>query len=165
MIYPSGNVINYNLHKKLLKLLPLLLKSLQHIQSKTNKKKLYLGSSTRRNYLESFDYGFIYNRVGFFNASSQLFPNNTLSSFTIILPEQVNLDGQWDVAFSEISYLSIYQNVTEGKFMFYDEKLCKTTKAYYLKPGLYSSITDILEAVNTLIRKKQPERHLHHNQS
>ena len=37
------------------------------------------------------------------NASLQLFPNNTLSSFTIFLPEQVNLDGQWEVAISEIS--------------------------------------------------------------
>ena len=64
------------------------------------------------------------------NASSQLFPNNTLSSFTNFLPEQVNLDGQWEVAVYEISYPSMYQNVTEGKFMFYDEKLSKTTEAY-----------------------------------
>ena len=28
------------------------------------------------------------------NAPSQLYPNNTLSSFTNFLPEQVNLDGQ-----------------------------------------------------------------------
>ena len=49
MIYPSGKVINHNLHKKHLKVLPLLLKNLQHIQSKTNKKKLYVGNFTRRN--------------------------------------------------------------------------------------------------------------------
>ena len=48
-IYFSGKVINQNLHKKFLKLLPLLLKNLQHIQSKTNKKKLYVGNCTRRN--------------------------------------------------------------------------------------------------------------------
>ena len=51
------------------------------------------------------------------NASLQLFPNNTLSSFTNFLPEQVNLDGQWEVAISEISYPSMYQNVTEWKFL------------------------------------------------
>ena len=66
----------------------------------------------------------------FSNASSQLFPNNTLSSFTNLLPEQVNLDGQWEVAISESSYPSMYQNVTEGKFMFYDEKLSKNTEDY-----------------------------------
>ena len=37
------------------------------------------------------------------NASAQLFPENTLSFFTIFLPEQLNLDGQWEVAISEIS--------------------------------------------------------------
>ena len=82
------------------------------------------------------------------NGPSQLFPNNTLSSFKKFLPEQVNLDGQWQVAISEISYPSMYQNVTEGQFMFYDEKISKTTEAYYLEPGLHSSIT--AEAMNTL---------------
>ena len=92
------------------------------------------------------------------NASSQLFRNNTLSSFTNFLPEQVNLDGQWEVAISEFSYPSIYQNVTEGKFMFYDEKLSKTTEAYYLEPDLCSSITDIVEAMNTLIQERNNHR-------
>ena len=92
------------------------------------------------------------------NESSQLFPNNTLSSFTNFLPEQVKLDGQWEVATSEIFYPSMYQNVTEGKFMFYNEKLSKTTEAYYLEPGLYSSITDIVEAMNTLIQERNNHR-------
>ena len=92
------------------------------------------------------------------NESSQLFPNNTLSSFTNFLPEQVNLDGQWEVVNSEISFPSMYQNVTEGNFMFHDEKLSKTTEAYYLEPGLYSSITDIVEAMNTLIQERNNHR-------
>ena len=92
------------------------------------------------------------------NAFSQLFPNNTLSSFTNFLPEQVNLDGQWEVAISGISYPSMYQNVTEGKLMFYDDKLSKTTEDYYLEPGLYSSITDILEAMETLIQERNNHR-------
>ena len=99
------------------------------------------------------------------NASSQLFPNNTLNSFTNFLPEQVNLNGQWEVAISEISYPSMYQNVTEEHFMFYDEKLSKTTEDYYLELGLYSSITETVEATNTIIQEKKPQRHLHHNQN
>ena len=91
------------------------------------------------------------------NASAQLFPDNTLSSFTNYLPEQLNLDGQWEVAFSEISYPSMYQNVTVGKFMFFDKNFSKMSEFYYLEPGLYPSITDIVEAMNTLIR----ERHNH----
>ena len=91
------------------------------------------------------------------NASEQLFPDNTLSSFTNFLPEQLNLDGQWEVAISEISYPSMYQNVTNGKFTFFDKKLSKSSEFYYLEPGLYPSITDIVEAMNTLIQ----ERHNH----
>ena len=42
--------------------------------------------------------------------------------------------------------------------MFYDEKLSKTIEAYYLEPGLYSSITDIVEAMNTLIQERNNHR-------
>ena len=65
MIYRSGKVISHNFYERFLKLLPLLLKNLEHIQSKSNKKKLYVGNFTRRTWLESFEYGFVYNRVGF----------------------------------------------------------------------------------------------------
>ena len=88
------------------------------------------------------------------NASGELFPDNTLSSFTNFLPEQENLEGQLEVAISEISYPSMYQNITEGYFKFFDEKLSKSTSTYNLEPGLYTSITDIVEAMNTLIQKR-----------
>ena len=91
------------------------------------------------------------------NAPAQLIPDNTLSSFTNFLPEQLNVDGQWEVAISEISYPSLYQNVTEGKFMFFDKKLSKSSEFFYLETGLYPSITDIIEAMNILIQ----ERHNH----
>ena len=88
------------------------------------------------------------------NASAQLFPNNTLSSFTNFLTKQLNLDGQWEVAISEKSYPSMYQNVTVGKFMFFDKKLSKSSEFYYLERGLYPSITDIVEAKKILIQEK-----------
>ena len=91
------------------------------------------------------------------NASAQLSPDKTLSSFTNCLPEQLNLQCQWEVAISEISYPSMYQNVMEGKFMFFDKKLSNSSEFYYLEPGLYPSFTDIVEAMNTLIQ----ERHNH----
>ena len=86
------------------------------------------------------------------NTSGELFPDNTLSSFTNFLTEQLNLEGQWEVAISEISYPSMYQNVTVGNSMFFDEKLSKSSEFYYLKPGLYTSIADIVAAMNTLIQ-------------
>ena len=59
------------------------------------------------------------------NASGELFPDNTLSSFTNFLPEQIKFEGQWEVAISEISYPSMYQNITEGYFKFFEEKTFK----------------------------------------
>ena len=87
-------------------------------------------------------------------ASGELFPDKTLSSFTNFLPEQLNLEGHWEVEISEISYPSMYQNITEGKFRFFDEKLSKSTSTYNLEPGLYTSITDIVEALNRLIQER-----------
>ena len=88
------------------------------------------------------------------NASGGLFPDNTLSAFTNFLPEQVKLEGQWDVAISETSYPSMYQNTAERKFKSFDEKHSKSTSTYNLEPGLYTSIADIVEAMNMLIQEK-----------
>ena len=52
------------------------------------------------------------------NVCFNCYPNYCLSSFTIFLPEQIHLKGEWEVAISEKSYPSLYQNVTEGKFIF-----------------------------------------------
>ena len=66
----------------------------------------------------------------------------------------MNLEGQWEVAFSETSYPSLPKNVTKGKFLFFDEELSKTTELYYLEPGLYSSIIGIVETKKTLKQEK-----------
>ena len=42
--------------------------------------------------------------------------------------------------------------------MFFDKKLSNSSEFYYLKPGPYPSLTDIVEAMNTLIQEA-------HNQS
>ena len=88
------------------------------------------------------------------NASAQLFPDNTLSSFTNSVTEQLNLEGQWEVAVLEKSYPTMYQNVTEENFMFFDKKLSNSSEFYYLEPRLGPSITVIVEAMNTLIQEK-----------
>ena len=49
----------------------------------------------------------------------------------------------------------MYQNVTNGKFTFLDKKLSKLSEFYNLEHGLYPSITDIVEAKNTLIQERQ----------
>ena len=48
----------------------------------------------------------------------------------------------------------MYQNATEGKFKFFDEKLSIFTSTYNLETGQYTSITEIVEAMNTLIQER-----------
>ena len=48
----------------------------------------------------------------------------------------------------------MYQNITDGYFKFFDEKLSKSTSTYKLETGLHTSITDIVEAMNTLIQER-----------
>ena len=91
------------------------------------------------------------------NASFNCCPNNSLSFFTSFLPEQIHLKGEWEVAISEITYPSLYQNVTEGKFTFVDgpespeEK--RKIQPMHVEPGLYPSIVDLVVAMNDKVRK------------
>ena len=92
------------------------------------------------------------------NASFNCYPNNSLSSFTNFLPEQIHLKGEWEVAISEISYPSLYQDVTEGKFTFVDGRESPEEKRkiqpMHVEPGLYPSIVDIVVAMNDKVRKR-----------
>ena len=70
------------------------------------------------------------------NAYAQLIPGITLGSFTNLLPEHLNLEDHWQVAISEITYSSKYQNVTERKFMFSEKKFSKSSEIFYLERDL-----------------------------
>ena len=92
------------------------------------------------------------------NASFNCYPNNSLSSYTNFLPEQIHLKGEREVAISEMSYSSLYQSVTEGKLTFVDGKESSEEKRKIVRlniePGLYSSIDDIVVAMNNKIRER-----------
>ena len=94
------------------------------------------------------------------NESAKPFPDNTLSSFTSFQPEQLNLEGQWAVAVSEISYASMYQTLTEGKVLFFDTKLSNSSEYYHFEPGQYHSITNKVEAIDMLIQRRHNKREI-----
>ena len=57
------------------------------------------------------------------NASSPVYPQSTMASFTNLLPDKIELDGSWEVALVEVSYPGLCYNI-EGRLMtfHYDEK-------------------------------------------
>ena len=91
-------------------------------------------------------------------ASAQNFPDDTLSSFTNFLPEQLNMYGQWEVGISEVYYPSRYQIITEGKLMFFDKTLSKSAKFHILEPGLYPSIMHFVETMDSFLQERHNQR-------
>ena len=49
----------------------------------------------------------------------------------------------------------MYQNVTEGKFVFFDKEVLKSPQFYFLEPGVYPSITDIVSQLKCLEELKK----------
>ena len=100
-------------------------------------------------FVESFTFEVVSNAS--FNAS-----NASLSSFTNFLQEQIHLKGEWEVAISEISYSSLYQNVTKGKFIFIDGRESPEEKGklqpMHFESGLHPSFVDIVLAKNDNVR-------------
>ena len=89
------------------------------------------------------------------NASGEWFQDNTISSFTNFFTTASKFGGSMGGCnFRKIFYPSMYQNITEGYFEFFDKKLSKSTSTYNLELGLYTSIADIVEAMNTLIQER-----------
>ena len=63
----------------------------------------------------------------------------------------------WEVANTGRSYPSKYQNVTEVNLIFCDKEHSISSKFYYLEPGIYLSITDMVESMNTLNQARHIE--------
>ena len=91
------------------------------------------------------------------NVSFDCYPNNTLSSFINFLPEHFNLEGEWEVALTELSYPSLYQSITDGKFFYLDAATpdTKPSDYYTIDAGLYPSISDIVNEMNKKIQERE----------
>ena len=67
------------------------------------------------------------------------------------------MKGEWEVAISEMSYPSLYQNVNEEKFNFVDGRESfdakKKIEPMHIEPGLYLTTVDKVVAMNNKIRE------------
>ena len=93
------------------------------------------------------------------NASLDVYPDNTLASFTNSLPEQIALDDdEWEVALMEIAIPLWYNNISKGCSLRYKADPTKT--GYYtidVPEGLYNSIYDVIAALEGLQRAILPK--------
>ena len=88
------------------------------------------------------------------NASMDVYPANTIASFTNFLPEQINLEGDWEVALLEVSYPNLYHNITDGRFRYKHNDNDTDLEIMEIPPGLYNSLSDILASMREVAEKK-----------
>ena len=83
----------------------------------------------------SFSLGVVSIRVAFF-AAALLFPDITLKRLCKLFAGPIEPGGAAICCNFGKAQLPMYQNVTEGKFMFSDKKFSPPSDKYYLKPRL-----------------------------
>ena len=81
------------------------------------------------------------------NASLSLYPDNTLSSYTTRLVDQINLTGNWEVAITEIHYPFSWYNVTDDNNSFAYSSNGRFQVYGKIKPGYYSSIEEVVRGI------------------
>lgn len=95
------------------------------------------------------------------NSSMNFFPDNKTSSFTVQLAEKITLNGSWSVGVAEIHYNYNFFNVTTNnncitavrKDVGPAENSLKPLHIINITPGYYGCVEDLVETVNTEMRK------------
>ena len=92
------------------------------------------------------------------NGSMNVFPQNTLSHFSNQLSEPLQLDGDWMVALSEITYPTAIRNVTNGSIKYMVETTDDNStnenavaNDWYdleIPTGIYESVEAIFDKIN-----------------
>ena len=88
------------------------------------------------------------------NASMNVYPNNTIASFTNFLPEQIYLDGEWEVALLEVAYPNLYHNISDGRFRYKEDEHDENLEIMEIPAGLYTSLNDIMAAMREVAEEQ-----------
>lgn len=90
------------------------------------------------------------------NASMEIYKDNTLSSFTINLPQPLALKGEYDVGLAEIQYPQSWNNVRKGQNTIefsYTTGSGRGKAKHMVKqipPGYYENIPDLIQMIKNI---------------
>lgn len=95
------------------------------------------------------------------NGSMQMYPENSLTSFTNLLAEPLSLEGEWKVALTEITTSTAIKNVVDTRFLGFTlkpdldtiigGKLIETERQTHNIPGgIYHNIDEIMETLKDI---------------
>ena len=95
------------------------------------------------------------------NGSMNIYPNNSLSSFTNLLAQPLHLDGDWSVALAEITFPAIVKNVKRTKITRHwgvdwdnikaDTLIRPRHTTHYVQEGYYRSIESIVNTIGGVL--------------
>ena len=91
------------------------------------------------------------------NSSLDKFPQNTLTEYQVSLPQTITLEGEWEVALTEIHYPHSWNNVQENflnQFFLRNREQRGVWEVIMIPPGHYSSIDDVITTINEAVTKK-----------
>ena len=81
------------------------------------------------------------------NASMKIYPDNTVAKYTTQLPNNKELDGDWEVALTEIQYPHKFYNVKGEWFRIFNN--FKWGRKVYIKDDYYPTVESLLEEFKT----------------
>jgi len=91
-----------------------------------------------------------------FNSSVDYYPENSVARFTTKLPNNIDLDGEWEIALSEISVPSRVYNVIEG-LCYYDIYLSDIfARRINPTPGQYRRMCEMIVELHRAQKEQIP---------
>lgn len=82
------------------------------------------------------------------NSSFQTYPENKTTAFTVDLPQNISLSGEWKVGVAEIHMQNTLHNVSEGHNVVTLKTDLEGGFTFQIPQGSYSSLSEIVDAVN-----------------
>lgn len=87
------------------------------------------------------------------NASLNLYSDNTLTSYTVHLPEPIILEGDYEVGLQSIIWPKTFNNITENSGRLYYQTPSGSSDAVIISRGYYESMTRLLNQINKQLRE------------
>ncbi len=88
------------------------------------------------------------------NASLDIFPDNKTTSYRVKLPQNIDLEGSWEVGLYSISYPNMWfmlQDNFDTQYYYVDRSGIPGTA--YVSYGYYETVRDLIKATNKVLAR------------
>lgn len=90
------------------------------------------------------------------NASSKYFPNNTLSEYTVKLPQRLDLSkGKWEIGLEEIMFYKSWYNLKDASIAYYKEGIL--VHIVHFPDGFFETASSFIKHLNDTTEKQLPK--------